>query len=68
MRTERVSHIGEACLVQGRGDFDFADLNVVRGRFPGRHVTLDGDVITVWPPPPEGERDGSAPFAVDTDG
>ncbi|MFF0094586.1 hypothetical protein ACFYSF_32150 [Streptomyces canus] len=37
-------------MVQGSGDFDFADLGRVRSRFPGRHVTLDGDVITVWPP------------------
>ncbi|MFF1917067.1 hypothetical protein ACFVYE_37070 [Streptomyces sp. NPDC058239] len=40
-------------MVQGSGDFDLADLNEVRCRFPGRHVTLDGDVITVWPLPPQ---------------
>ncbi|MFF8638969.1 hypothetical protein ACF052_32805 [Streptomyces pilosus] len=38
-------------MVQGSNDFDIADLSQVRGLFPGRHVTLDGDVITVWPPP-----------------
>ncbi|MCX4598262.1 hypothetical protein OG819_54970 [Streptomyces sp. NBC_01549] len=48
-RARDVSHIGGACVVQGIGDFDVADLNTVRHRFPGRHVTLDGDVITVWP-------------------
>ncbi|WP_454395154.1 hypothetical protein [Streptomyces sp. JNUCC 63] len=37
-------------MVQGSGDFDLADLTTVRCRFPDRHVTLDGDVITVWPP------------------
>ncbi|WP_459754501.1 hypothetical protein [Streptomyces sennicomposti] len=37
-------------MVQGSSDFDVADLGMVRSRFPGRHVTLDGDVITVWPP------------------
>ncbi|MER6678535.1 hypothetical protein [Streptomyces sp. NPDC000983] len=33
------------------GEFDSDDLNLVRRRFPQRHVTLDGDVITVWPRP-----------------
>ncbi|MFF4361042.1 hypothetical protein [Streptomyces sp. NPDC001604] len=37
-------------MVQGIGDFDFDDLSRVQRRFPDRHVTLDGDVITVWPP------------------
>ncbi|WP_267882713.1 hypothetical protein [Streptomyces sp. NRRL S-813] len=37
-------------MVQGGSDFDVADLDMVRSRFPDRHVTLDGDVITVWPP------------------
>ncbi|MGW2890613.1 hypothetical protein ACWDDN_35970 [Streptomyces griseoruber] len=37
-------------MIHGNGDFDPADLSTVRRRFPGRHVTLDGDVITVWPP------------------
>ncbi|WP_306192046.1 hypothetical protein [Streptomyces sp. MK5] len=37
-------------MAQGSGDFDIADLGMVRCRFPDRHVTLDGDVITVWPP------------------
>lgn len=49
-RTQEVSYVGDACVVHGSGDFDLADLSAVRGRFPGRHVTLDGDVITVWPP------------------
>ena len=42
--------MGGACVVHGRSDFDLSDLSTVRGRFPDRHVTLDGDVITVWPP------------------
>lgn len=50
VRTQNVSYVGDACVVHGSGDFDLADLSAVRGRFPGRHVTLDGDVITVWPP------------------
>ncbi|WP_406436512.1 hypothetical protein OHB14_62205 [Streptomyces sp. NBC_01613] len=49
-RTQDVSYVGDACVVHGSGDFDLTDLSTVRGRFPGRHVTLDGDVITVWPP------------------
>ncbi|MEU6578199.1 hypothetical protein [Streptomyces sp. NPDC046805] len=49
-RTRDVSYVGDACVVHGIGDFDPADLGAVRGRFPGRHVTLDGDVITVRPP------------------
>jgi hypothetical protein len=31
------------------GDFGLDDPNLVRRQFPGRLVTLDGDVITVWP-------------------
>ncbi|MET8453137.1 hypothetical protein [Streptomyces sp. NPDC005209] len=37
-------------MVHGNGDFDLTDLSTVRSHFPDRHVTLDGDVITVWPP------------------
>lgn len=48
-RAQHVAYIGDACVVRGSDDFDHADLTAVRGRFPGRHVTLDGDVITVWP-------------------
>ncbi|MFF4121318.1 hypothetical protein ACFY0P_49110 [Streptomyces sp. NPDC001714] len=48
-RTRDISYLGTACVVHGIGDFDLADLGAVRDRFPGRHVTLDGDVITVWP-------------------
>ncbi|MDN3028623.1 hypothetical protein [Streptomyces sp. S.PB5] len=47
--TRTVAQIGSACVVQGAGDFDLEDLAVVRRRFPGRYVSLDGDVITVWP-------------------
>ncbi len=50
-RTRAVSHIGSACVVEGDIDFDLADLNLVRDQFPGQRVTLDGDVITVWPTP-----------------
>ncbi|MEU9918947.1 hypothetical protein [Streptomyces sp. NPDC051001] len=42
--------MGSACVIQGSGDFDPQDLAAVRRRFPGRYVSLDGDVITVWPP------------------
>ncbi len=49
-RAREVSHIGSACVIEGIGDFDLDDLNLVRRRFPDRLVTLDGDVITVWPP------------------
>jgi hypothetical protein len=37
--------------VHGSGDFDLDDLNLVRHQFPHHRVTLDGDVITVWPRP-----------------
>ncbi|NNN38257.1 hypothetical protein HLK59_49795 [Streptomyces sp. S3(2020)] len=47
--TRAVSYIASACVIEGTGDFTPQDLAVVRGRFPQRHVTLDGDVITVWP-------------------
>ncbi|GAB2765656.1 hypothetical protein GCM10027072_75560 [Streptomyces bullii] len=50
IRTRAVTYVGSACVVQGGSDFDVADLGMVRSRFPDRHVTLDGDVITVWPP------------------
>ncbi|WP_405933684.1 hypothetical protein [Streptomyces sp. NBC_00827] len=49
LRAQAVSHIGSAYVVQGTGDFDLNDLNLVRHQFPDRHVTLDGDAITVWP-------------------
>jgi hypothetical protein len=39
-------------VVEGADDFDLDDLHLVRRQFPGRRVTLDGDVITVWPTPP----------------
>ncbi|MGW1107910.1 hypothetical protein [Streptomyces sp. NPDC002540] len=64
VRTETVSHIGDACVIQGSGDFDLADLNSVRRRFTDRHVTLDGDVITVWPPAPQEMREDSARVAI----
>ncbi|CAM5611642.1 hypothetical protein [Streptomyces griseorubiginosus] len=50
-QAREVSHIGNACVVEGIGDFNLDDLDLVRRRFPDRLVTLDGDVITVWPPP-----------------
>lgn len=56
VRTQAVSFVGSACVVQGAGDFDLDDLNLVRHQFPGRRVTLDGDVITVWPTSSHGGR------------
>lgn len=47
--TQSVTYIGPACVIQGDADFDMDALDVVRSQFPDRHVTLDGDVITVWP-------------------
>lgn len=49
LRTQAVSHVGSAHVLDGAGDFDQDDLALVRRQFPGRHVTLDGDVITIWP-------------------
>jgi hypothetical protein len=48
--TQAVTHVGSACVAKGTGDFDVTDLRLVRRQFPDRLVTLDGDVITVWPP------------------
>ncbi|SHH34506.1 hypothetical protein SAMN05444521_0190 [Streptomyces sp. 3214.6] len=48
--TRSASRIGDAWVMQGVDDYDLEDLNALRRRFPGRRVTLDGDVITVWPP------------------
>ncbi|WP_181383952.1 hypothetical protein [Streptomyces sp. NWU339] len=48
-------------MVEGAGDFDLDDLNLVRHRFPGRRVTLDGDVITVWPTSPPDRARTPAP-------
>ncbi|MFD7379150.1 hypothetical protein ACFVW1_44840 [Streptomyces olivochromogenes] len=42
-------------MIAGTGDFDLDDLNLVRRHFPFLRVTLDGDVITVWPAPPRRE-------------
>jgi hypothetical protein len=54
-RTQAVSYVGDAYVIRGSGDFDLADLNRVRNHFPERRVTLDGDVITVWPSPRQDE-------------
>ncbi len=48
-RTQAVSYVGDACVVEGTGDFDLDDLHLVRRQFPDQRVTLDGDVITIWP-------------------
>lgn len=53
--TLTVSQVGDAWVVQAAGDFDLDDLDHVRSRFPRRFVTLDGDIITVWPRP-RGQR------------
>ncbi|MCW8384532.1 hypothetical protein [Streptomyces justiciae] len=49
--TRAVTRIGRACVIEGLADFGLDDLRLVRDRFPHQHVTLDGDVITVWPAP-----------------
>jgi hypothetical protein len=49
--TLAVTHLDDAYVVHACGDFDIDDLNLVRRQFPHRRVTLDGDVITVWPRP-----------------
>ncbi|MFJ8509688.1 hypothetical protein [Streptomyces avermitilis] len=63
VRTQAVSFVGSACVVQGADDFDLDDLNLVRHQFPGRRVTLDGDVITVWPTSPHGGQGKQHPVA-----
>ncbi|WP_406469873.1 hypothetical protein [Streptomyces sp. NBC_01615] len=52
IRTQAVSHVGDACMVEGVDDFDLDDLNMMRRQYPDRRVTLDGHVITVWPASP----------------
>ncbi|MEU6071086.1 hypothetical protein ABZ864_43250 [Streptomyces sp. NPDC047082] len=49
--TKDVACIGDAWVATAAGEFDVDDLNLVRSQFPHRRVTLDGDVITVWPRP-----------------
>lgn len=52
--TRVITRLDNAWVLHSYGaDFDLDDLTLVRRRFPGRHVTLDGDVITVWPHPRE---------------
>ncbi|MFG2794152.1 hypothetical protein [Streptomyces sp. NPDC048419] len=60
-RTQSVSHIGSAHVLDATDDFDQHDLALVRRQFPGRHVTLDGDVITVWPTAHPAENDYCRP-------
>ncbi|MBA4866217.1 hypothetical protein H1V43_33840 [Streptomyces sp. PSKA54] len=55
-RTQAVSYVGNACVIEGNGDFDLDDLHLVRRRFPDQRVTLDGDVITIWPRPLQARR------------
>ncbi|WP_435279814.1 hypothetical protein [Streptomyces sp. 1222.5] len=50
--THEVTAIGDAWVATTAGDFGIDDFHLVRRQFPGRHVTLDGDVITVWPRTP----------------
>ncbi|MFJ8787002.1 hypothetical protein [Streptomyces sp. NPDC102476] len=38
-------------MLEGTEYFDLDDLILARWQFPERRVTLDGDVITIWPPP-----------------
>ena len=49
---QEVTAIGDALVATTTGDFGVDDFHLVRRQFPGRHVTLDGDVITVWPRTP----------------
>ncbi|RII07965.1 hypothetical protein DSC45_34180 [Streptomyces sp. YIM 130001] len=52
--TQQVSWEGDAVVVKGGRPFDLPDFDQVQAAFPGRRVTLDGDVITVWPRPGTG--------------
>ncbi|MET9735868.1 hypothetical protein ABZZ79_36170 [Streptomyces sp. NPDC006458] len=47
--TRDVCRIGDAWVLHATGDFDVNDFNLVREQFTHQRVTLDGDVITVWP-------------------
>lgn len=47
--TGEVTQHGDAWVATGAVDFTLADVHLVRRHFPGRHVTLDGNAITVWP-------------------
>lgn len=47
--TRSASRVGDAWVLQGVGNYELEDLNALRHKFPRRRVTLDGDVITVWP-------------------
>ncbi|MFJ3338652.1 hypothetical protein [Streptomyces sp. NPDC086766] len=47
--TQTLSCTGDACVLTSAEDFTPQDLNLIRRQFPHRLVTLDGNVITVWP-------------------
>lgn len=51
VRTRAVSRFGSAFALEGTEHFDLDDLILARWQFPERRVTLDGDVITIWPGP-----------------
>ncbi|WP_432044020.1 hypothetical protein [Streptomyces cadmiisoli] len=49
--TEMASFTGDALVLTSATDFDTSAADHVRHQLPHRHVTHDGDVITVWPRP-----------------
>ncbi|MGW7258682.1 hypothetical protein [Streptomyces sp. NPDC054834] len=49
--TQAVTRLDDAWVLNAAGDFDADDLDLVRRQFPHHRVTLDGDVITIWPRP-----------------
>ncbi|MFD7284207.1 hypothetical protein ACFV80_46405 [Streptomyces sp. NPDC059862] len=49
--TESALCTGDAMVLTAAGDFADADAEHVRRQLPARHVTHDGDVITIWPRP-----------------
>lgn len=51
--TLSVSHLDDALVLHAGSDYDPDDLNLVRRQLPHRHITLDGDTITIWPRPQE---------------
>ncbi|MER5603750.1 hypothetical protein [Streptomyces sp. NPDC002265] len=50
-------------MATGNTDFTPDDLTLVRRQFAARHVTLDGDTITVWPRTPPGRPPAPGPQA-----
>ncbi|MEU3734559.1 hypothetical protein AB0E81_34960 [Streptomyces sp. NPDC033538] len=53
--TQSASFIADAMVLTCATDFDPDHAEQVRRQLPTRHVTWDGDAITIWPRPKESQ-------------